>query len=378
MATATLQRMTRSHSQALHDNNPLTVLAKAAAAATPIGSALIQAFPGGRYKVNANGDLMFDATNMCKEASKKTGKRKDMHNYLGLASTKEFLKELKKKKQDTEGNMEGNMENSRYSRSCNGQNSRYSKSPHGLIQVIQGGQPAEQGTWVHYRVATHLSQWLSAEFAVLVNDLIIAFLSGQLTTEASQEASQQVAQEFPQPGPSRVNRRQRSQTEVPEDPLRDNKWYGTRELRSKPFHIQRSEKMKETFPGLTQRDYCQWNRKVGEAVTGLAPKEFSEKTGAPKKNRRDYYNTWGLATQTWLDSTAIGFMESGKMENFEDYKKQFNEIADMVKNLGEKNKLFDHLEEKPTRPILTAREALAANNAIENPAQRRVTDRIYH
>lgn len=204
---------------------------------------------------------------------------------------------------------------------------------------------------------------------VLAGDatLIPEILDNSLRTDSVSQLMQEA-----NGGPSR-RQRQRAV-----DPLRSEAWYGTRELRSKPFHIQRSEKMKETFPGLTTHDFCQWNKKVGESVTGLSPKEFSEKTGAPKRNRRDYYNTWGLATQTWLDSTAMGFMESGKMQNFEDYKEQFNEIADMIKNFGEKNKLFEHLPEKPTRQVLTAREALAENNAIENPAKRRVTDRIYH
>lgn len=37
-----------------------------------------------------------------------------------------------------------------------------------LIQTVKGGDPQQQGTWVHPDVAIHLGQWLSPKFAVLV------------------------------------------------------------------------------------------------------------------------------------------------------------------------------------------------------------------
>ena len=37
-----------------------------------------------------------------------------------------------------------------------------------LIQSLRGGNPGQQGTWVHPDVAIHLGQWLSPKFAVLV------------------------------------------------------------------------------------------------------------------------------------------------------------------------------------------------------------------
>lgn len=37
-----------------------------------------------------------------------------------------------------------------------------------LIQSFRGGNPTQQGTWVHPDVAIHLAQWLSPRFAVLV------------------------------------------------------------------------------------------------------------------------------------------------------------------------------------------------------------------
>src|SRR5689334_12214916 len=35
-----------------------------------------------------------------------------------------------------------------------------------LVQSVKGGDPVLQGTWVHPKVAIHLAQWLSPEFAV--------------------------------------------------------------------------------------------------------------------------------------------------------------------------------------------------------------------
>ena len=48
-----------------------------------------------------------------------------------------------------------------------------------LIQVLRGGNPALQGTWVHPQVAIHLAQWLSPEFAVQVSKWVFEWLSGQ-------------------------------------------------------------------------------------------------------------------------------------------------------------------------------------------------------
>lgn len=37
-----------------------------------------------------------------------------------------------------------------------------------LIQIIRGGFPELQGTWVHPDITIHLAQWLSPKFAVKV------------------------------------------------------------------------------------------------------------------------------------------------------------------------------------------------------------------
>jgi len=50
-----------------------------------------------------------------------------------------------------------------------------------------------EGTWVHRKVALHLAQWISPDFAVWVSDLVEKFLTGQVTTEQSQAAAAEVA-----------------------------------------------------------------------------------------------------------------------------------------------------------------------------------------
>lgn len=54
-----------------------------------------------------------------------------------------------------------------------------------LVQIVKGGNPALQGTWVHPQVAIHLAQWLSPKFAVQVTQWVYEWLSGQLSPEAS-------------------------------------------------------------------------------------------------------------------------------------------------------------------------------------------------
>lgn len=48
-----------------------------------------------------------------------------------------------------------------------------------LIQTIQGGDAALQGTWVHPDVAVHLAQWCSPIFAVKVNQFVREWLQGK-------------------------------------------------------------------------------------------------------------------------------------------------------------------------------------------------------
>ena len=47
-----------------------------------------------------------------------------------------------------------------------------------LIQSVRGGEPGQQGTWVHPKVAIHLAQWLSPEFAVKVVNWVHDWMTG--------------------------------------------------------------------------------------------------------------------------------------------------------------------------------------------------------
>lgn len=49
----------------------------------------------------------------------------------------------------------------------------------GLVQVVKGGSPDLQGTWVHPQVAIHLAQWLSPQFAVQVSKWVFDWMSGK-------------------------------------------------------------------------------------------------------------------------------------------------------------------------------------------------------
>ena len=48
-----------------------------------------------------------------------------------------------------------------------------------LVQMIRGGEPQLQGTWVHPQVAIHLAQWLSPKFAVQVSKWVHEWISGK-------------------------------------------------------------------------------------------------------------------------------------------------------------------------------------------------------
>lgn len=50
-----------------------------------------------------------------------------------------------------------------------------------LVQGRPGGSPLSRGTWVHPKVAIHLAQWLSADFAVTVSGVIFDWMGGKGT-----------------------------------------------------------------------------------------------------------------------------------------------------------------------------------------------------
>lgn len=53
-----------------------------------------------------------------------------------------------------------------------------------IVQVVKGGAPATQGTWVHPQVAIHLAQWLSPAFAVKVSKWVFDWMGGKGAPQA--------------------------------------------------------------------------------------------------------------------------------------------------------------------------------------------------
>lgn len=49
-----------------------------------------------------------------------------------------------------------------------------------LVQAVKGGDPRQQGTWVHPQVAINLATWLSPLFAVKVSQWVYDWMSGKL------------------------------------------------------------------------------------------------------------------------------------------------------------------------------------------------------
>ena len=92
------------------------------------------------------GDGYVNATAMCKAASKMLG------HYLENQATKAYLKEV---------------------------SADIGIPITEIVQVIKGGDPQLQGTWVHPDVAIHLAQWCSPKFAVQVNKFIREWMQGE-------------------------------------------------------------------------------------------------------------------------------------------------------------------------------------------------------
>lgn len=92
-------------------------------------------------------DGYINATALCKAAGK------EYKHYAENATTKAFIKEL---------------------------SSEVGIPTSALIQVIRGGVPQWQGTWVHPQVAINLAQWASPKFAVLVSKWVFEWMNGNV------------------------------------------------------------------------------------------------------------------------------------------------------------------------------------------------------
>lgn len=97
-------------------------------------------------------DGYINGTAICKSAGK------EMKHYLSNQTTKEYLSELA---------------------------SEVGIPTSALIQIVRGGVPELQGTWVHPYVATHLAQWADAKVAVKVNIWITEWMNGNIKPQAT-------------------------------------------------------------------------------------------------------------------------------------------------------------------------------------------------
>ncbi|MDD2223476.1 MAG: KilA-N domain-containing protein [Pseudomonas sp.] len=94
-------------------------------------------------------DGYINATAMCKSVNKRIA------HYFENKATKEFLAEL---------------------------SSDVGIPTSGLIEIFKGGEPQNQGTWVHPDIAINLAQWLSPKFAVQVSRWVREWMTGGAAT----------------------------------------------------------------------------------------------------------------------------------------------------------------------------------------------------
>ena len=125
------------------------------------------------------------------------------------------------------------------------------------------------GTWVHRKVALHLAQWISPDFAIWIADLVERYARGKVTTEESMAAAAIAGGSTPQacsPG-LLADIRQIIRTEM-DEALQDNiRRRKVRPLQAPPS--MREEKAKELRGVVTQavKDYRDNSKRVTPAIT---------------------------------------------------------------------------------------------------------------
>ena len=65
----------------------------------------------------------------------------------------------------------------------------------GLVRITRDGQNELRGTWIHPKIAIDFARWISPKFSVAVTDLVVRFLSGDVTTQESQAARENLIEE---------------------------------------------------------------------------------------------------------------------------------------------------------------------------------------
>lgn len=92
-----------------------------------------------------SGDGYINATALAQAHKIRTGQRKDVSDWARLKKTSETLKHL----------------------------SSVTGIPvTALTRVVQGGNPSDQGTWIHPRLAVRFAMWLSDDFGLMVEDWV--------------------------------------------------------------------------------------------------------------------------------------------------------------------------------------------------------------
>ncbi len=120
--------------------------------------------------INFNGEAFINAT----EVAKLFGKRPE--TYLKTEPTKRYIAALAKSLGVTPQSVTAQNQGLTNKNAVTPQSVTVENQ---LVMVIQGGMPAEQGTWFHPKLAIDFARWLSPEFAVWCDAQIEAILSGK-------------------------------------------------------------------------------------------------------------------------------------------------------------------------------------------------------
>ena len=142
-----------------------------------------------------------------------------------------------------------------------------------LVSVQLGGN-GERHTWVHRKVAIHLAQWISPDFAVWVTDLVERYVTGQVTTEQSRAAAQEISEAVE---PTR---------DSPQVPAQLIQWNRQRDD-SRELTKTKSDTLKEVTGGKAYSAYWRNNDAINKAATGKTTKELRVQLGIKKGTPRD-------------------------------------------------------------------------------------------
>ena len=169
-----------------------------------------------------------------------------------------------------------------------------------------------EGTWVHRKVAIHLAQWISPDFAIWVTDLVEKFLTGQVTTEQSQAAAAEIAAASrPQTA------RQVSPQLIQWNRQRDD---------SRQLTKAKSDTLKEVTGGKAHSAYWRSNDAINKAATGKTTKELRVQLGIKKGTPRDRMGAPMLGMITYQEGMVDKALREAK-EDKGDFLKDWEAIG---------------------------------------------------